>query len=1496
MSHLGPNRYRPAGRRSQQRARLHLFVTIFAMMALVSTWLSQTMQVAASAPGDETPTEQVEQPTEPPPIEPTDEPAPPTEEAVPTDPQVTATVPETPPETTETPAPTVANELIGTINVYYAECPAGVDVTSATSDDLTNTCVTQRNGVQFQISASGTVIGTQATGYFGDSFVGFDQVPTGSVTVKQSTAPAALAVYCNGIVSHGGPETGLQRMPVSGSAITWNLLDDEIAYCSWFVGAETGAPTAGSTVSSSPTASPSTQGEQLGNINVEYWQCAAGFDPSAASPTDLETNCTAQPNGIVFKISNASGPIATETTGDDADGAVDFSEVPTGLTTISQVPAPGSAAVICHGIVSNGGPETGDMRLPVANGAVTWNLIDEEIAFCNWYAGGVTGTPSSLASIAIHAFTCPAGYDWSTNAVSPRNACVMPMDRVSFDMTDSLPNSAGWMFETGGDGTGVDLIEGLQPGSYTFKSSPRADTSQAFLWDCYPADGTSSRTSPLAEGLDFSFNLPANVKIRCDAFLVPLPSETGSLVVQYWTCPATFDVTTATSDIAQTTCTTSPADIQFQTQNVDGMSDARTTAASPGGVIFDPVAAGSITVVQTPAPASDGMAFCQTFAPGLTSIPPVENVAIQNGAINRTIVAGGILECKWYVADPNSGFGTVYINKHACPTGFEAYNATIYQMAANCHDNAGAVDFSLHYPDGVTAQGGTTTGSGINDVRWTTVPAGKSSIWEDNPAGYGSPVVFCKVELEDGTDVLPYAEIPTIDGRAIEWNLAGGQLLSCDWYNVPSGTGTVHILKHACAAGYDITGKTIYNFAADCHENAGAVEFKVNASGTIYTGTTTNSGINDVNFPGLPAGTISVTETLAAGTGLGMPVVFCKVDLENGTDVVPFARIPVVNASTIDWQLGTGHVLWCDWYNVPQPTHVSVTIYKFGCGGSPNTYMTGGLPDYQKFNSLCTNPLPGVVFAATNAGGTVATGTTTNSNPLTLANIPVGTVSISEALPTGYGMPYIFCGPDYANGLQVATDATITLSLTGPSGIICNWYNVPTTPGSLKIYKWTCPQAYDYTKPGANPVVDCTEPTNGINFTVTDSNPATVDLQTMTGDSIQGAVTWGGLPNGDYTVSETVPDGIAQVFVLDCTGSLVPAIHPTPLWVGNPFRISVGSGDAIVCNWYNVPKKSADTGDLTIHAYICTTSTYVSDVQCETYEQGRKFSIQPGALSGTTNQYGVLALQGLNAGNYTIAEADDGQPCRMVATQLDGNNTAVNVLDSSGSVKVTGGRETVVGVYNCTAKPSGGGKLPTSGKLPTKFPNTGMQDTQVIQPETAPDVAGTPVGESCLPAGTPTASTPESGISCGSVPVSIRIDAITVDATVEVLETVNGEMQQPTGPSDVAWYKETPKLGAPGNIVMAGHLNYWGVPEGVFFNLATLRSGDRIELTGDSGKVFVYQVESVSQADATLPPAEGVLGVTTEPSLTLITCGGPWNAETSLYTERTVVRAVLVQP
>jgi len=147
----------------------------------------------------------------------------------------------------------------------------------------------------------------------------------------------------------------------------------------------------------------------------------------------------------------------------------------------------------------------------------------------------------------------------------------------------------------------------------------------------------------------------------------------------------------------------------------------------------------------------------------------------------------------------------------------------------------------------------------------------------------------------------------------------------------------------------------------------------------------------------------------------------------------------------------------------------------------------------------------------------------------------------------------------------------------------------------------------------------------------------------------------------------------------------------------------------------------------------------------------------------------------------------------------------------------------------------------------------------------------------------------------GVAPVAITIDKAQVDAEVERLEVVDGVMQDPTGPWVVSWYENLAALGQRGNVVMAGHIDYWNVGPAVFYTIGQLAEGDQIAVTGEDGDIYTYQVEWVRNYEAGNAPIEEIVGATPGEDLTLITCGGTFDYVTREYLERTVVRANRVE-
>ena len=150
----------------------------------------------------------------------------------------------------------------------------------------------------------------------------------------------------------------------------------------------------------------------------------------------------------------------------------------------------------------------------------------------------------------------------------------------------------------------------------------------------------------------------------------------------------------------------------------------------------------------------------------------------------------------------------------------------------------------------------------------------------------------------------------------------------------------------------------------------------------------------------------------------------------------------------------------------------------------------------------------------------------------------------------------------------------------------------------------------------------------------------------------------------------------------------------------------------------------------------------------------------------------------------------------------------------------------------------------------------------------------------------------------GVAPIALQVDSVGVDAPIELGAVVDGAMQDPSGPWVVSWYEPLGKVGEGGNVVMAGHVDYWNVGPAVFWDIRNLPAGDVIRVVGEDGKNYEYAVQWIERYDAAgLTPEviqNDIVGDTGEETLTLITCGGTFDPATGEYNERWVVRANLI--
>ena len=143
----------------------------------------------------------------------------------------------------------------------------------------------------------------------------------------------------------------------------------------------------------------------------------------------------------------------------------------------------------------------------------------------------------------------------------------------------------------------------------------------------------------------------------------------------------------------------------------------------------------------------------------------------------------------------------------------------------------------------------------------------------------------------------------------------------------------------------------------------------------------------------------------------------------------------------------------------------------------------------------------------------------------------------------------------------------------------------------------------------------------------------------------------------------------------------------------------------------------------------------------------------------------------------------------------------------------------------------------------------------------------------------------------GSVPMSIDIPKIGTHAQVVPLgQDDDGTMQAPTDPDTVGWYDLGVGVGAPGNALLDGHVD-WGGRLRAFGWLRQLEPGDAIQITDAAGNVLSYSVTWTRLYTADTAPLDEIFAQTSDEELTLITCGGAFDTAIRMYVSRWIVRA-----
>jgi len=142
-------------------------------------------------------------------------------------------------------------------------------------------------------------------------------------------------------------------------------------------------------------------------------------------------------------------------------------------------------------------------------------------------------------------------------------------------------------------------------------------------------------------------------------------------------------------------------------------------------------------------------------------------------------------------------------------------------------------------------------------------------------------------------------------------------------------------------------------------------------------------------------------------------------------------------------------------------------------------------------------------------------------------------------------------------------------------------------------------------------------------------------------------------------------------------------------------------------------------------------------------------------------------------------------------------------------------------------------------------------------------------------------------------PTRLEIPAIGVQTRLTRLGlTRAGTMQVPASAAVAGWYTGSPRPGAVGAAVIAGHIDSVTGPA-VFFRLRLLRPGELVYVRRADHSLAVFRVTAVRTFLKSRFPTRAVYGAVPTAQLRLITCGGTFDVATGHYLSNVIVFATL---
>lgn len=139
-------------------------------------------------------------------------------------------------------------------------------------------------------------------------------------------------------------------------------------------------------------------------------------------------------------------------------------------------------------------------------------------------------------------------------------------------------------------------------------------------------------------------------------------------------------------------------------------------------------------------------------------------------------------------------------------------------------------------------------------------------------------------------------------------------------------------------------------------------------------------------------------------------------------------------------------------------------------------------------------------------------------------------------------------------------------------------------------------------------------------------------------------------------------------------------------------------------------------------------------------------------------------------------------------------------------------------------------------------------------------------------------------------PKRLTIPSLNIETEVIYVGlTLNGAMDVPNNPSDVAWFDQGPYPGNVGSAVISGHFGWKNGIPAVFDDLSKLQKGDNVYIEDENGRIITFVVNKIQTFGENSDAYDVFTSNDGKAHLNLVTCQGVWNKNKKSYSERLVI-------